>query len=222
MARLVGRRPAAVVSSIDEMEVEITALAQEAAEDIADANDWQALTRLASITGTGDEDYALPADYDRMIQGMGVSSPQWPNWFFRNAGTLDEWTVVKARGFDLTPGWWLILGGRFNLYPALSAGNSANFYYVTKNIFTDSNDGPKPRITADSDSFVLDERLLTLSIIWRWKQMKQMDYGEDMRLYEDALSQAMTRDKGSRVIRRNSSRMPVNVSLGWPWPLGGA
>lgn len=220
IARLLGRRPAAVVSSNEEINVEITALAQEAAVDIAKAHPWQALTRLATIIGTGSEDYPLPTDYDRMVQGMSVSSPSWPEWFFRDAGGLDQWTVIKSRGFDLTPGWWIILGNRFHVYPILNAGNDANFYYITKDIFTATNGAPKPEITADTDTFVLNERLLTLSLIWRWKAMKQMSYGEDLRLYEDALSQEMARDKGSKVIRDNASLNRGNFHIGWPWELG--
>lgn len=221
IARLVGRRPAAVVSSQEEMEVEITALAQEAAIDIAKANEWQALTQLATITGTGDESYALPADYSRMVQAMGVSSPSWPDWWFTQATSLDQWQEIKTRNFNLEPGWWMILGGQFQTLPVLSDGNVANFYYITKDVFTDANGNPKAEITRDDDQFRLDERLLTLALIWRWKQMKQMDYAEDMRSYEIALSQEMANDKGSRVIRNNSVPHKFKGAVpAWPWSLG--
>jgi len=221
IARLAGRRPSSVVSSTDEMEVEMTALAHEAAVDMAAGHDWQALIRQGTIIGTGDEAYALPDDYLRMVQGMGVSSPQSPGQSFTGVESLDQWTLIRARGLSITPGYWTLLGGQFNVYPALGEGSSAAFYYITKNLFRDENGTPKSEIEQDTDHFQLDERLLTLSLIWRWKQMKAMDYGEDLRLYEDALSQVQTADRGSRVIRRNSRHVPSNVRVGWPWPLGG-
>jgi len=220
IARLVGRRPPAVVSSTNEMEVEITALAQEAAVEIMKSHDWQNLTTLYTITGTGDESYPLPDDYDRMVQAMGVSSPSWPEWWFTQAASLDEWQQIKTRGFNLEPGWWMILGNRFHTLPTLSSGKQAMFYYISKDVFLGENGTPKAAITQDGDSFRLDERLLTLSLIWRWKQEKGLDYAEDLRTYETALSQEQTREKGSRVIRLNGGASFPGAVHAFPWELG--
>lgn len=222
IARLVGRRPAAVVSSQEEICVEMVALAQEAATDIAKAQDWQALIRRHGIAGSGAGAYPLPADYDRMVMATGVTSPEWPNMAFRHIASLDEWERITSIGFNLTPGGWMILDGQFQFRPPLGEGREASFFYVSSNIFRSANGAPKANITRDDDQFRLDERLLTLSLLWRWKQLKQLDYAEELRLYEDALSQEMARDKGARAIRRRAGGVPANVSYGWPWPLGGA
>jgi hypothetical protein len=223
IARLIGRRPAAVVSSQDEMEVEITALAQEAATDIAKAQDWQALTEFYPIAADGvSTAYDFPADYDRMVQATDMYDPNNWCWGYTHVVLYGDWIRLQNSHVGLlTPGAWTIRKNQFHFLPAPASGASALFPYISNNIFTSQSGSPKATITRDDDSFVLDERLLTLALIWRWKQMKQMDYAEDMRLYEDALSQEMTRDKGARVIRRNSRRVPSNVHVGWPWILGG-
>lgn len=220
IARLVGRRPAAVVSSTDEICVEITALAQEAATDIMKGHDWQALTRRHTTTAGDGEGYPLPADYDRMVLAMGLSSPSWPDWWFQPVSSLDEWELLKIRGFNLSPGWWMILGGRLHTLPALNLGEQANFYYISNRIFMSANGNPRATVTQDDDRFALDERLLTLALIWRWKQMKQMDYAEDMRSYEIALSQSQARDKGSQAIRHNGRVKFPGAVPAWPWELG--
>src|SRR5690606_10974461 len=129
IARLVGRRPAAVVSSQDEMDVEITALAQEAAVDIMKAHDWQTLTKRYTVTANGDDGYSLPSDYDRMVLAMGLSSPTWPDRWFQPVTSLNEWEALRQRSVTLTPGWWMILGGRLQLQPSLGMGQEATFYY---------------------------------------------------------------------------------------------
>lgn len=58
----------------------------------------------------------------------------------------------------------------------------------------------KPAFTENDDVFVLPERLLTLSLIWRWRQMKRMEYAEDLTNYEIALGMAAGTDKGARVL----------------------
>lgn len=221
MARLVGRRPAAVVSSQNEMEVEITALAQEAAVDIMKGNDWQALTEFHTVTPDGTSSaYPFPTDYDRMIQASEIYDPETWCWGYRHILDYGEWLTHQAQGFVQSPGAWLIRGNQFHFSPTPPVGQTAVFPYISRNIFTSDNGTAKTEIENDTDSFVLDERLLTLSLVWRWKQMKGFDYAEDMRSYEMALSQAMTRDRGSRVIRRNSRHVPPNVRLGWPHELG--
>lgn len=222
MARLVGRRPAAVVSSSNEMEVEITALALEAAIDIAKAHDWQALTKLCTLTGVeGQTSFPLPADYDRMTLAGAVSSSSWPDWRFQGAQSLDDWLDITTRDATLSPGWWIILNNEFQIFPAVAVGETARFYYISNAIFRALNGAAQTDIVRDDDSFILNERLLTLALIWRWKQMKSMDYQEDMRLYEDAFSQEMARDKGSRVIRDNGMGHFPGAVKAWPWSLGG-
>ncbi len=58
---LVGRRPTALYSSTDPMDVEMAALANEAAVDIAKGADWQRLTKLNTVNGDGvTEAFPLP------------------------------------------------------------------------------------------------------------------------------------------------------------------
>src|SRR5690606_35120599 len=135
--------------------------------------------KLYTITGTGETQYALPSDYDRMVVGMGVTSPSWPDWRFQQARSLDEWALIETRDFNLEPGWWMLLGGMFQTLPVLGEGDEARFYYVSRNIFTDEDGNAKDFIDQDSDSFFLGDRLLTLGIVWRWNQLKKMDYAED-------------------------------------------
>lgn len=58
----------------------------------------------------------------------------------------------------------------------------------------------KSTFTDDNDVFVLPERLLTLSLMWRWRQMKRMEYAEDLTNYEIALEKAAGTDKGARIL----------------------
>ena len=83
---------------------------------------------------------------------------------------------------------------------------TATFPYIS-NAWARAADGTaRAWFEADTDAFTIDERLLTLGLIWRWKAQKGMEYGEDMATYEQALSQAQARDAGSRVYR---NRRPV-------------
>lgn len=220
IARLVGRRPSAVFASQEEICVEIASLSNEAATDIMKSYDWRKLTQTHEITGNGSATvFPLPDGYDRMVAASDVQNPANYFWGYQPVPTVNDWNWLKANEWNTFPGAWIILGDGFNFYPAPSSGQKATFPFISENYAVSLDGDPKPAFTRDDDSFVLRERLLTLALIWRWKALKLMDYQEDMRNYEVALSQEQTRDPGARVIRKGGFRdsSGVNRSPFGPW-----
>jgi hypothetical protein len=225
IARLIGRRPSAVFAAQEEICVEISSLSNEAATDIMKGHDWRALSVVYTITSNGvDGEYPFPDDYDRMVVASEQQNPDnyiWGYWF---CPTIDDWIRMRNFHFNIFPGAWIILDGKFQYFPIPAAGQMAMFPYMSGNYALAANGTTtKPAFTRDDDSVRLlgetlgrqtaAERLMTLALIWRWKAMKLMDYQEDMRNYEIALSQEQGRDVGSRVIRkgtpyRNNLRSP--------------
>lgn len=221
--RLVGQKPAAVVSSTDPICVEMTALAQEAAEEIAKANDWQALVKFYTITGDGAaSSFPMPPDYDRMVQATGIYDPN--NWFwgYQNVPAYSDWLQFQISNYGMiTPGIWTIYQNQFQFLPKPASGSQAIFPYISKSIFTDKDGAPKSAITSDSDSFVLGDRVLRMALIWKWLSLKRMDYQQEMDNYNIAISEMAARDRGSRVIRSGSPRSrALNIGLAWPYELG--
>lgn len=216
ISQLIGRRPSTVFSSQDEICVEIASLSNEAAADIMKGHDWRALSVVYTITSNGvDGNYPFPDDYDRMVVASVQQNPDnyiWGYWF---CPTLDDWINIRNNDFNAFPGAWIILDGQFQYFPVPTAGQMAMFPYVSGNYALAADETTtKPAFTTDGDMFRIlgtgtaqlsaADRILKLSLIWRWKALKRMDYQEDMRNYEIALSQAQARDVGARVIRKGS------------------
>lgn len=221
--RVIGAQPSSAFAPANDRQTvrEIVDLANDMAQDIAASQDWQALTKIATITGDGIEtQFDLPSDFDRMLLASELVDPA--NWFwgYGQIATVNEWLRLKSLGYEwITPGAWIIIGNQFNFLPAPGSGQEAEYPYITKNIVNGVS-GPKESFTADSDEFVLDERLLTLGTVWRWKEEKGLEYAEDMQTYETALSQRQAKDPGGRVIR-NAPRLPRGLfSRAYPWELG--
>jgi hypothetical protein len=200
---------------------ELADLATEIGVDIMKAHDWRALTNLCTITGDGTNiGFNLPTDYDRMILKEGVHSATWTQWRFEPALDLDQWLDIQTYAGTGFPGWWIILGGQFQISQGngvpLAAGTSARFYYVSKNIVNSNS----AKFAADGDEFFLGDRLITLGLIWRWRAQKRQEYGEDLKNYEIALAQEIARDKGSRVLTTGRARMRGNIGMSYPGQLG--
>lgn len=202
--------------------MEFADLANEVATDIMKKHQWQALTRFNTITGDGSASaFPLPDDFDRMLIASEIDDPNTWFWGFCHIDNASQWLRIKNSGFGyVSPGMWIILENKTQFLPVPGLGAQASYPYISKAYALSPTNAPQNAFAADLDTFKLEERLLTLGVIWRYRQQKRLDYAEDMETYEIALSEAMARDGGQRVIRSCPRRSPMNVSAGWPWPLG--
>lgn len=218
--RLVGRRPQGFFSSTDTFELEICDLATEVAADLMKENDWRILTKLQEVTGNSVlTSFDLPTDFDRMPIKAAVFRPDWNAYSYQPVGDLDQWRNIVNGAPTGAPGSWIILGGQMQIYPAIASGSKAQFYYISKNVVL-TGTTPSAAFTTDDDKFVLDDRLLTLGLIWKWRAQKRIEYAEDMANYEKALAEIAGRDKGSRIHVEGRPTFNQNAGRAYPW--GGA
>jgi hypothetical protein len=220
--RLVGQRLTSFFQSTDTLPVELCDLVNETARDIATKHDWRRLTLLETITGDGaTTSFDLPTDYDRMLIKGDVHSSTWEQWRYHRVQDLDEWQDLQTFSAIANPGSWIILAGAFQVYPAIPTGEEAKFYYISRDIVAPTSGANKAAFTADTDTFLLDERLLTLGVIWRWRAQKRLEYAEDMANYERELEASIGKDKGSRILTSGPRRFPGgDVRLAYPRALG--
>lgn len=220
--RLVGRKPPTFFGTTNQFELEIVDLLNEAATDICKSHDWQALTKTATITGNGvDASFPLPDDYDRMVLASDMASADSWFWGYDNTPDMNTWISIQNGAYAVAaPGWWILLNNAVQFSPVPASGAVANYPYISKNFALPNAGSATTAFNADTDTFVLDERLLTLALIWRWREQKRLDVAGELGQFEKAFSEAAARDRGSRVIRSTSRVRRPNVSVGWPWPLG--
>lgn len=198
--RLVGRKPTTFFSSTKTFELEIVDLANEVAADIMQAHDWRLLTELNVVTGNGaDIGFSLPTDYDRMLLKGSVFRPDWSTWRYTPADDLDQWQDLLNGTAAVDPGFWIILQGELQFWPILPTGEIAQHYYISKNVVADENGAPKAEFTTDTDSLRLDESLLTLGLIWRWREQKRLDFSGDKENYDQEIEETSAREKGRRI-----------------------
>lgn len=208
--RCIGQKPISIFSASSGIALELSDLVNEAMRDIVKAHDWTALQPLQSSPGDGaTQAFALPSDFDRWPKKVSIFTTQWPGVPYARARDLDEWYFVRKFVYAGVPGWWLVQNGKLNIYPAPASGTNVEYYYISKNSVTANGGAAKSSFTADDDTFVLDERLITLSCIWRWKSQKGLEYAEHMQNYEIALSKAISDDKGPRILAVGKRRLPV-------------
>ena len=209
-------KPNSVIGSSAREHLELAALAQEVADMIVTSHEWQVLKRIATITGDGStEDFDFPTDYDRMLD----KSQLWTSTLEAPLSPIsdsDEWLGLDVQSFDFVVNAWTIYGGQVHIKPALASAATAKYWYVSNLAITDSGATNIAEFTDDADTFRLSERLLKLGLIYKWREMKGLPYAENMADYEDLKAKLIARDKGSRIMRLGSPRLPDGMTVAYP------
>lgn len=222
--RLLGSKPSTFFSSTNKFEVEMVDLANEVAKSIAEDHDWQEMMRTHLIQGDGTTTaFPLPDDYSRQLLDSNIYDASNWAWGYQRVRRYDEWLYLQVRNFTMiTPGWWILLNNQVQFIPAPGPDAQAKFIYISNQIVTDTNGVPKTSFTSDNDNFVLDERLLTLGIIWKWKEQKKLDAASDQANFDALFSHLSNRDAGANPIFTTGRRWPgMRFRGAYPWSLGG-
>lgn len=167
--------PGVVVSSQDQDVRQLLALANAAGLDLVKAWDWQWLLNEYTFVTTTATQYALPADYDRL-----VNDTQWDRtsrWPGIGPTSSQTWAWLKGQLIASVPRYrFRILGNQFTVYPAPSAGRTYAFEYVSKNWIVGA-DGVtyKSRFSADDDVHRYDDRLMVCLLKAKYLAAKGLD-----------------------------------------------
>lgn len=164
---------------------------------------WEILTKEHTFLLTeADQDYALPSDFRYIIDTtqwnrdnqraiIWINSVQWQ--FFKS------WTTVN--GLNLRA---RIRNNEFEFEQALTSsdtGKTVAFEYVSKNWAQSVGSVAQQKFALDDDSALLDEELMTVGLIWRFKKAKGLEYMADLAEYNLLVKQHKARDGGSPYVR---------------------
>ena len=218
--------PATVINNGDPNIVRLLALAQRSGSLIAKRHDWSALFNQHTWISTAAEAQpdAFPSDFSR----MNYMSDIWNetiNLRYIGPSNIKDWQWLKhgaAAGASGVIGYWRIIGGQLNLFPAPTAGQTLALEYITSKWAKDSGGTPTTsgRFEADTDEPRVPSELVELDIIWRWNKRHGLDYAEDMSDFERELERASSRDRGMNVVTVGGRRADTPQALTWPGTIG--
>ena len=165
-------RPSTIVGSVDPDARQLLRLANKAGRQIMKAFPWQALRKETTFTSVSGETQTgiLPADFDRIV----------PETFWNRStskllsGPVSpvEWQGLKTLNTTPTEPKFAYRGDAILTLPALSAGASLAFEYVSKNWCQSSGGAAQAKFAADTDTTIIDEELLTRAVVFEYLMAK--------------------------------------------------
>jgi hypothetical protein len=217
------RQPQAVFGSTDLTAQILLRFAQQEGRELAKSHEWQALTVEKTFTtlATVEQTNALPStDYDRMAYNAEVWN-RTNNQRYSGPTAQRLWQQLQNGITGGVTGWWRILGNELNIYPAPTAGQTLAFEYISKNWCESAGGTAQDRWEADTDVALLDEDLMTLGIVWRFRHSRGFPYAEDMKTYEIMKEKVQAQDRGTGRIRSDSNGSDFPPSPLWNGTIDG-
>lgn len=160
-------------------------------------HNWQALRRQATFTSVATESQGAISsivpdnDVDRIIPSTLYNRSTQRQQFGQTQAA--DYAYDKARNFNTIYDQFYVRGGELLINPVPSAGNTMAFEYVS-NRFAYAGSERKAGFTADSDETYLDEELVKLGTIARFKRSIGADWQGDELAFRQELAKRKAAD----------------------------
>lgn len=196
-------KPVTVVDNSDVQVETLLELANQEGQELARAGHWEALVVETTFTAVAQSEQtnAMPSDFVGFIDGsffnrssrrrvFGPISPQ--QW------QREQATSVAAGIHD----FFRVRGGNILITPDPTAGDTMAFEYgSTFWVDTDGDgDGDSETWDADDNTSLLEERLMSLGLIWRFLDKSGLPYETKKKTYDDEVEKALARQGGAPIL----------------------
>lgn len=194
--------PNAAVGSSDQQIIQLLAMSEEEGQEQATRYPWQILQTEATFTTVAAQSQGalgtLAPGFDYI-----VNNTIWNRTLRRpvyGPDSQQDWQQQKAMQLNGPFNTFRIQNDAINFYPSPAAGQTCAFEYQSKNWISTSVAGTSATWTNDADTPKLDDQLVIMGLLWRWKAAKGLDYAEDFAKYERRIGDAMARNAGKAVL----------------------
>lgn len=204
--------PATVIGNTTQQQM--LALAQLEGQDLRSRGQWTVLKRANSFTlstssvnqgamnGTvvtaGDYDYMLAETFWNLDLRQPIIGP---------LSEVEEEALI-AIGIGGPFQQWTIRQGNLYIYEQPGTADDVVFQYMSTFYAKASGGTLKAAFTLDTDLCVLEESIMTLGLIWRWKRANGLDYAQEFDIYEKRVQEALSRNASGKKLYMDAPRWP--------------
>ena len=175
------------------------------------------MSQMASGTGTGavvlaQTAYDLPFDFETI-----TNRTQWDktkHWEALGPEDAQQWQWLKSGYISTGPRIrWRILDNQFQVWPPMNTNEYIGWEYKSKGYVRSATGEVKNSFTADTDTTVLDDRVIVLLTKMKYWGIKGFDTTVVSQDYQRVLSIAKAQDKGAPNL--SFAPYPSKVLIGW-------
>lgn len=209
--------PSAVIASTDPTVKLLRRLAQKELRELVRRCDWQRLHLEGTFTTTATATQVATVsaafnNFSRIINGSMWNRTQSRPVY--GPLTAAEWQQKNASAAQASVNqYFRIRTGRLLFFPAPPSGDTIVFEYITNRAVEQEEGTATANWTTDADFARIDEEVVCLGVIWRYRKNKGFDYSEDFRTYEMALQDIFGPDGGKSTVDMTGEEPVGGVNL---------
>lgn len=207
--------PNAVISSTDPQIIQLLEISNEEGQELGERYAWQALQNEATFTTVATQVQTTLSAVTTGFLSI-VNDTIWNRTLRRpvyGPKSQQDWQQAKAMQINGPFNSFRIIANAINFYPVPVAGQSCYFEYITRNWITTSTSGTSDTWTNDADIPLLDDKLIVLGTVWRWKAAKGLDYTEDFAKYERRIADLMSKDAGKPWLSMSGAKYDIQPGI---------
>jgi hypothetical protein len=212
--------PQSIIGNDDPQVMQLRALLFRAGQSIAMRHEWERLTFEKVHTTLAQEDQgnifeltagATTSTAFRTIKDQTV----WDRTDRLTVLPIDaiDWQLVKGTAAVSPRYRYRLLRSRLLMTPTPPAGHEFVFEWVSRWWIQSASGAIKREFTQDTDSFLIERELLKLSLNWRWKKAKGLDYTEEYEEFETRLGEMKAHDTPKEVLYQDHTQAQHRMGI---------
>lgn len=180
---------------------QLAALLSDVGEELARSHRWSHLKKTATFTTVAaTEDYATPADYQRLLDGTAWNRTT--DQPLIGPASEVEWQALKARDqAAVISKVFRVYQDKIWLHPVPTAAEQVAYEYLSAHWVTETGQAAPNAAFCDAatDTLHFDPHLLVCALSLAWEGAKKMDTGRSQARFDLALARAMSQDGAAAV-----------------------
>lgn len=157
--------------------------------------------------------YDLPTDW--LKETPNTEWDRTNRWPLLGPKSAQEWAYLKGGIVSAGPRMrYRIMGDKFELNPNPAANTSLSFEYISKYWVESSAGAGKVKFTADDDTHVFDDYLISLGLKLRWLMVKGLAYDWVYNEYMDRLNKLQAQNKSAPILSVAPIRQSILLGVG--------
>jgi len=193
-------QPATIVGNSEPQVETLLTFANEEGEELARMGQWEEITVEKTFTAVAaaEQTGALPSDFIAFVNDSFYNRTNRRKVF----GPISAQEWQREQAISVAAGihdFFRVRGGEILMTPNPTVGDTMAFEYVSKNwVDTDADGvGDSAVWVSDTDTSVLEERLLSLGIVWRFLQKSGLPFQAPHQIYMSEVQKALGRQGGA-------------------------
>lgn len=171
------------------------------------------ITQSGTTLAFGQASYPFPVDVSNLMPSTFWDRSM--RWQVEGPLSPQDWQSLKSGIIVSGPRRrYRVMDGSFWLDPVPADNNTLEYEYYSYNYAMSVTGAAQSKFLIDTDIYLLDDDVMILGIIWRFRRAKGLDYAQEQDAWQDQLDRYKARQASAKNLPLNATVLDYPQFLG--------